>query len=116
MEYKVYPGYGLTSPTGTEEYIDAGTLASLYGLESGEYSIGSGPDDFNYINLRPRPDGKYRNIKKLLRDNGERYSYEKPAFFNKTRDGKYKNSRVIQDQYKPSFRDNDGNRTDERIL
>lgn len=114
MEYRVYAGNGKTSPSGSVEAIDAGTVASLYGLDPEDYSVGTGADDFNYINLRPRLDGKYRNIKRALMDVENPTST--PAFFHKTRDGKTKNSRVVQPQYKPTFRDGKPLSRGERII
>lgn len=107
MDYVVHPGNGRQTPTGPIEYIDAGTLASLYHLDPGDYIVSNGPDDWTHIHLHPREDGRYRNIKKLLHDNDEEYYYDTPAFFHKTRDGKVKNSRVVQEQYLDSFRDDD---------
>lgn len=115
MEYTVHPGIGVTTPGGDDEYIDAGTLASLYGLSPGEYAVGGQVDVFS-IHLFPRPDGKYRNIKTELGDNGQKYHYDHPAFLHKTRNGKEKDSRKIQPQYIPTFRDRDAGREDERII
>lgn len=104
MDYVIHSGEGKVSPSGAIEYIDAGTLASLYGLSPGEYEIRSdySPDA---IHLGPRQDGKYTNIKNQLADNGQDFHYDYPAFMHTTRDGRYKNKSQIQPQYKASFRD-----------
>lgn len=76
--YKVYPGYGKLTPSdAVESYIDAPALASLFGLGAFDYEVGSGPDVVTHINLRPRPDGLYRNIKTELGDNGTPYHIDK---------------------------------------
>jgi hypothetical protein len=85
MNYTVHPGEGLVAPKQPEEYIDAGTLASLYGLLPGEYTVG-GPVDAFSIHLFPRPDGKYRSIKKRLGDNGTTQHLDLPANFKKNKD------------------------------
>lgn len=82
LPYIVHEGYGKTSPQSPdEEFIDAGTLAALYGLEPGEYDVGVEVDAL-HIHLFPRPDGKYRNIKRLLGD-VEGDFYMLPANFKK---------------------------------
>lgn len=84
LPYVVHEGNGKISPQATdEEFIDAGTLAALYGLEPDEYTVGVEVDAFN-IHLFPRPDGKYRNIKRLLGD-VEGDFYMLPANFKKER-------------------------------
>lgn len=67
--YAVHPGY-VTLTDGSTIYIDAGTLASLYGLVSGEYDtdISESTDEGQHIHLYPRPDSKYRNIKTEVGD------------------------------------------------
>ena len=115
MEYVVFPGEGRVSPNSSKEYIDAGTLAALYGLNPGDYTVGTVPV-FDTINLFPRLDGKYKSIKKRLGDNGQRYHLDTPAFFHKSRDNKTKNSRVVQEQYLDSFRDDGVERDKERVL
>jgi hypothetical protein len=107
LSYVIHPGDGKTSPSGTIEPIDAGTLASLYGLSPGDYEVRA---DFapDAIHLVPRADGKYKNIKTELADNGLDYHYDYPAFMHKTRDGRYKSKQSIQPQYKATFRDKKG--------
>ena len=80
--YVVYPGNGLTAPGGILTYIDAASLAALYGLSPGEYDVGQlpangSPMDFTHIHLVPRPDGLYRNIKTELGDNGTDFHFDK---------------------------------------
>ena len=107
MDYVIHPGDGKTSPSGTIEPIDAGTLASLYGLSAGQYTVGT---DFasDAIHLTPRLDGKYKNILTELGDNGLATHQDYPAFMHKTRDGRYKSKQSIQPQYKATFRDKKG--------
>jgi hypothetical protein len=104
MDYVVHPGDGRITPGGSIVSIDAGTLASLYGLSPGDYTVGT---EFapTAIHLTPKQDGKYKNIKTELHDNGLDYFYDYPAFMHTTRDGRYKSKRSIQPQYKDSFRD-----------
>lgn len=73
--YIVHAGDGKTSPGSASEYIEAAALASLYGLDSGDYEVGDPMDDgatfgHEHIHLIPRVDGLYRNIKNELGDNG----------------------------------------------
>ena len=68
LPYVIHPGYGLTSPSGTREYIDAATLAALYGLAVDDYEVGVEYSQ-KEIHLNPRADGKYIDIKKELGDN-----------------------------------------------
>lgn len=83
--YVVHPGYG-KMPSGDEEYIEAGTLASFYGLEPTDYLVGlTEQDEGKYIHLHPRPDGKYRNIKTELGDNGTPYHMDKMVNYRKHR-------------------------------
>ena len=75
ITYVVHPGNGKMSPGEPDQYIDAGTLASLYGLLPGEYFLDDNKVydeqwEFRQIHLHPRLDGKYQSIKKLLGDNG----------------------------------------------
>lgn len=67
--YVVHPGT-VVLLDGSSEYIDAGTLASLYGLVFGEYITGilESDDDGQHIHLYPRVDAKYRNIKTEVGD------------------------------------------------
>jgi hypothetical protein len=87
LPYVTHPGEGKTSPQLPDEYIDAGTLAALYGLEPGEYETGIEVDAF-HIHLFPRPDGKYRSIKLELGD-VEGDFYMLPANFKKNKDREY---------------------------
>lgn len=74
--YLIFPGNGRIAPGEAINFIDAPTLASLYGLSAGEYQIAdknafSGTENsLQFINLVPREDGLYRNIKIELGDNG----------------------------------------------
>lgn len=106
MQYVVHPGTGKTAPGQPDSYIDAGTLAALYGLQPGDYIL---RNDFapDAIHLTPRKDGRYRSIKQELGDNGLGYHFDYPAFMHTTRDGRYKNRSQIQPQYKDTFRDRD---------
>lgn len=106
MNYVVHPGDGKLAPGQPVVYIDAGTLAALYGLQPGDYIL---RNDFapDAIHLVPRNDGRYQDIKRELGDNGLPYHMDNPAFMHTTRDGRYKNKRQIQPQYKDTFRDND---------
>lgn len=89
MYYVVHPGYVTLQTTGETEYIDAGTLAANYGLVGGEYSVGTSEQETSmdgniiHIHLHPRPDGKYKNIKTLLGDNGTDSHYDKPVGWRK---------------------------------
>jgi len=60
------------------------------------------------IHLTPKKDGKYKNIKTELHDNGLDYFYDSPAFMYTTRDGKFKTRQSIQPQYEATFRDRRG--------
>lgn len=113
--YATHPGTGKVSPVSIPEYIDDGTLAALYGLGVGEYTVGATDGNPAYIHLYPRKDGKYKNIKRELGDTGTQFYQDYPAFMHKTRDGKWKTKRDIQPQYKDSFRDKRGEDRD-RIL
>lgn len=89
--YIVYAGSGRTTPGGAVEYIDAGTLASLYGLSPADYEVGpeSGQRgttmDSDHIHLIPRPDGKYLNIKVELGDTGIGYKLDRPVGWHRKR-------------------------------
>lgn len=104
IAYTIHTGNGRITPSGSIVAIDAGTLASLYGISPSEYTVGT---EFapTSIHLVPREDGVYHNIKTELGDNGLDYHYDYPAFMHTTRDGKFKNMSSIQPQYKDSFRD-----------
>lgn len=67
--YVVHPG-NVTLLNGTTVFIDAGTLASLYGLVFGEYDIDTPvqTDIGQHIHLYPRADAKYKNIKTEVGD------------------------------------------------
>lgn len=67
--YIVHPG-NVTLLDGSIVFIDAGTLASLYGLVFGEYDTGilESEDKGQHVHLYPRADGKYRNIKTEVGD------------------------------------------------
>lgn len=86
--YVVHPGT-VTLLNGQTETVDAGTLAARYGLSPGEYDINlpqqetSQDGSFIHIHLHPRTDGKYRNIKTLLGDNGTDIHYDKPVGWRK---------------------------------
>ena len=106
MQYVIHPGTGKLAPGQPDTFIDAGTLATLYGLQPSEYIL---RNDFapDAIHLVPRKDGRYKSIKQELGDNGLPYHMDNPAFMHTTRDGRYKNRNQIQPQYKDTFRDND---------
>ncbi|HET8708940.1 MAG TPA: hypothetical protein VFL85_01525 [Candidatus Saccharimonadales bacterium] len=86
--YVVHPG-SVTLDTGETIELDAGTLASNYGLSDGEYYVDtpvqetSQGDNIIHIHLYPRPDNKYQNIKTLLGDNGTDVFYDKPVGWRK---------------------------------
>lgn len=67
--YVVHPGY-VTLYDNTTVFIDAGTLASLYGLVFGEYDINTpeSTDLGQHVHLYPRSDAKYRKIKTEVGD------------------------------------------------
>lgn len=81
--YLIFPGNGRTAPGEAVTYIDAASLAALYGLSPSEYDVATtsgfkGTDNsLQYINLVPRSDGLYRNIKIELGDNGTDYHWDK---------------------------------------
>ncbi len=89
--YYVYAGEGKTTSGGEVEYIDAGTLASLYGLDVADYDVGPEAGqpgtamDSDHIHLQPRPDGKYMNIKTELADTGTGYKLDYPVGWKKRR-------------------------------
>lgn len=89
--YLIFPGNGRTAPGAAVTFIDAATLAALYGLVGGEYDVAAtsqfkGTDNsLLYINLVPRTDGLYRNIKTELGDNGLPYHYDKMVNADKHR-------------------------------
>lgn len=68
IKYAVYPGT-ITLDSGAEATFTALELATLYGVDDESYLTVSGPTEvpqgetyFEYIHLKPRPDGKYYNI------------------------------------------------------
>lgn len=114
MNYVVHPGNGKISPSAPITYIDAGTLAALYGLSPSDYTV-SNSFDPSSIHLTPKSDGRYRNIKQELGDNGTPTHQDYPAFMHVSRDGKIKDMHTIQPQYKDSFRDRRG-RNETKVL
>lgn len=86
--YVVHPG-DVTLLTGETVNIDAGTLASYYGLSVDEYTVDASEQETSqdgniiHVHLYPRPDGKYKNIKTLLGDNGTDTHYDKPVNWRK---------------------------------
>lgn len=86
--YVVHPG-SVTLLSGETVSIDAGTLASYYGLSVDEYTVGSSVQetsqdgDIIHIHLYPRTDAKYSNIKTRLGDNGTDVHYDKPVGWRK---------------------------------
>lgn len=88
--YVVHPG-SVKLLNGTTVTLDAGTLASNYGLSPGEYEVNTSqqydPTDGDpmHIHLFPRQDGAYRNIKTELGDTGTDYHYDKMANWRKYR-------------------------------
>lgn len=69
MYYVVHPG-DVTLKDGSTVFVDAGTLATYYGLVFGEYDTNTAEstDIGQHIHLYPRPDGKYKNIKTEVGD------------------------------------------------
>lgn len=94
--YICYAGTGKAEPTGAVVSLTAAEVAALYGLAGGEYTVGTtGQEqgvnmDADHIHLSPRPDGKYRNIKTLLGDNGTDFHYDRPANWKKTREKEWR--------------------------
>lgn len=67
--YVVHPGSVILN-NGTTVFVDTGTLASYYGLVSGEYDV-STPEQTDmgqHVHLYPRADGKYQKIKTEVGD------------------------------------------------
>lgn len=95
VTYLAYPGNGRTSPTENITFIDAASVASLYGLSAGEYTIAGNTftgtqESVQHINLRPRQDGLYVNIKNALGDNGTDYHYDTfPSDKHRKNGGRY---------------------------
>lgn len=89
--YLIYPGYGRTAQGEDVTYIDAPSLAALYGLDPGEYVVADASafrgteDSLSYINLHPREDGLYRDIKTELGDNGMDYHWDRVVNADKHR-------------------------------
>ena len=89
--YLVFPGYGKTAQGEAVTYIDAPSLAALYGLVGGEYDVANPSvfrgteESLSYINLHPREDGLYRNIKNELGDNGTDYHWDRMVNADKHR-------------------------------
>lgn len=90
-QYLIFPGNGRTAPGAAITYIDAASLAALYGLVGGEYDIVNTSsfrgteNSLSYINLVPRSDGLYRSIKIELGDNGTDYHWDKMVAADKHR-------------------------------
>lgn len=94
LPYVAHPGYGKTSPLEvSEEYIDAATVAALYGLAPEEYEVGVPYSPFE-IHLQPREDGKYLDIKKELGDNPQNIKIDHPVNWRKYLAERYK-ERII---------------------
>lgn len=82
LKYAVYPGT-ITLDDGTEVYVSAAELADYYGLDpSDEYVVveqgqpspfTTGSDEATHVQLIPRSDGKYPNIKEVYNASGEEY-------------------------------------------
>jgi len=77
IKYAVYPGT-VTLLSGGEATFTAGELATAYGVDGEDYltintsaDIPSGQTYFEYIHLKPRADGIYRNIMTTAQDDGE---------------------------------------------
>ncbi len=81
--YITYAGTGKVSPSAADSFITGAEVAALYGLVGGEYTVGleSGQVgtamDSDHIHLKPRPDGRYRDIKLELGDNGTDVHWDK---------------------------------------
>lgn len=95
LKYAVYPGT-VTMDDGTQVYISASELADYYGLdqsddylvvEEGQPSPFVGrTDEAEYVQLIPRSDGRYPDIKTLYNESGEEYW---DADFDARRGGKW---------------------------
>lgn len=89
--YVVHPGYVTLYSNNQTVYIDAGTLATNYGLVDGEYLTSttlqetSQDGSIMHIHLFPRPDGKYKSIKASIYDNGTDTFVEKPVGWKRYR-------------------------------
>lgn len=76
LYYIAYAGTGKVSPSAANSFITGAEVAALYGLVGGEYTVGNEAGqvgtvmDSDHIHLKPRPDGRYRDIKLELGDNG----------------------------------------------
>lgn len=76
-KYAVYPGT-VTLYNGEEVTVTALELATLYGVQDEDYltvanvtQIPQGMAHLEYIHLKPRADGVYRDIKATAQDDGE---------------------------------------------
>lgn len=82
LKYAAYPGT-VKLPDGGEEYVSASDLAEYYGLDPGDdYVVVEDGlpspfvgtiDEASYVQLIPRADGKYPDIKSLYNESGEEY-------------------------------------------
>lgn len=90
----VHPGNVKLLSTGQVVSVDAGTLASYYGLSPGDYDVAPATraEQENstdgvpmHIHLFPREDGRYYSIKTRLGDNGTDYHYDKIVGWKKKR-------------------------------
>lgn len=77
IKYAVYPG-SVTLYNGSVQTFTALELATAYGVQGESYltvnnnsQIPQGKTYFEYIHLKPRKDGIYRNIKDTAQDDDE---------------------------------------------
>lgn len=77
LQYAIYPGT-VTLYSGEEQTFTAEELAEAYGVEDEDYLVVNNnsqvPSDmayFNYIHLKPRADGVYRDIKDTAQDDDQ---------------------------------------------
>lgn len=77
IKYAVYPG-SVTLYNGVVETYTALELATAFGVEDEPYltvanntQIPQGESYFEYIHLKPRADGVYRDIMQTAQDDGE---------------------------------------------
>lgn len=92
IKYAVYPGT-VTLLDGEVKSFTALELAQLYGVQD-EYTEVTGADiepHAEYIHLKPRPDGRYEDMKMKLHDNGQQITWDEGF---KEDDPKYRSRRA----------------------
>lgn len=77
IKYAVYPGT-VTLINGEEKSFTALELAQLYGVQDDyeEVTQGEAEPYAEYIHLKPRPDGRYEDMKMKLHDNGQQITWD----------------------------------------